>query len=191
VTPSAEQVALVDAPESAGRTTATLLGSLTARLAALHLISGADALGSLVAGYAALGREVARTAEGARMKRALESGRAGRNGDLLWSRLRLVDWASTMAPSPVLDQLRNDAALLLADDVETTLDLLPIPGEIAGSPAALDERWTFADFLLGFWAFSAEVVRVVEALAAPTLAAAGEVLATGSVDPEADGELLR
>ncbi|MDQ4025967.1 MAG: hypothetical protein M3217_10860, partial [Actinomycetota bacterium] len=88
MTQSAEQVALVDAPESAGRTTATLLGSLTARLAALHLISGADALGSLVAGYAALGREVARTAEGARMKRALESGRAGRNGELLWSRLR-------------------------------------------------------------------------------------------------------
>lgn len=191
MSPSADQVALVDAPESAGRTTATLVGSLTARLAALHLISGADAIGSLVAGYAALGREVSQTAEGARMKRALESGRPGRNGDLLWSRLRLADWASMMPPSPVLDQLRNDAALLLADDVETTLELLPIPGEIAGSPADLDERWTFADFLLGFWACSAEVVRVLEALAAPTLAEPGEVVASAPADPEADGELLR
>jgi hypothetical protein len=153
LSPAAGRVRLVDAAEQNGRTTATLMASLTARLGSLYLVSGADAIGSIAAGLAALGRQVAGTAEGARLRAAIEAGRAGANGERLWSELRIEDWLSTMPPSPVLDQLRNDLALLLAPDLEQTLELLPILGEVAGSSAGQAERARFADYLIGLWAF--------------------------------------
>ena len=52
---SAARVRLVDVPDGPGRTTATLLASLAARLGVLHLISGSDAVGSLAAGIARSG----------------------------------------------------------------------------------------------------------------------------------------
>ena len=52
------RILLVDSAEGPGRTTATLVASLAARLSLLHVISGADAAASVIAGYAALGREV-------------------------------------------------------------------------------------------------------------------------------------
>lgn len=188
---AAAHVRLVDGPGEAGRTTATLLASLAARLSVLYLVSGADAIGALTAGFAALGREVAGSADGARLRRALESGRPGANGHAIWETLRIHDWASSFSPAPVLDQLRNDVALLLADDLEQTLELLPIPGELEGADAPSPAPAAFADFVLGFYSFSQEVVRVVEALAAPSLDAAGAVVAAGDV-PDASGrELLR
>ncbi len=182
---------LVDAAEQSGRTTATLLAYLTARLGSLYLISGADAIGSIAAGLAALGRQVAGTADGARLRKAIEAGRAGANGDRLWTVLRIEDWLSTMPPSPILDQLRNDLALLLAPDVEQTLELLPIPSEVAGQDAGQAEQARFADYLIGLWAFSTEVVRAVELLAAPTLSPPGSVHAGRIPDEGPQGPLLR
>jgi hypothetical protein len=189
--PRAGRVRLVDAPDEAGRTTTTLLGSLAARLAVLHVISGADAMGSILAGYAALGREVARTADGARLRRALESGRPGQNGNAIWKTLGLEAWVSAFPPSRMLDQLRNDLALLLADDVEATLDLMPIPNELSGPSVTTEERALFVDFLLGLWAFSSEIVRAIEVLAAPTLAPSGAVVDGATPPPKPEGELLR
>jgi hypothetical protein len=182
---------LVDEAESAGRDTSNLVGSLAARLAALHLISGADAVGSLMAGYCALGREVSRTGDGLRLRRALEEGRCGTTGDLIWLRLRIGDWVSSLPASPVLDQLRNDVSLLLADNVSEALDSLPFPTELASDAGPADERAVFVDFLVGFYAFSQEVVRAVEELAAPTIEPSG-AFETG-IEPveDAAGTLLR
>ncbi len=192
MTPPADRVRLVDAPQEAGRSTATLLASLTARLATLHMISGADAVGSLTAGMSRLGREVAATAAGAQLRQALESGRAGTNGPALWSALRIDEWASSLPPSPVLDQLRNDLALLLADDLQPTLELLPIPAEPSeGADAVEPAPLTFVDFTLGLWAFSLEVVRAVESMAAPTMGSVPPVVPGAQPPPERGGELLR
>lgn len=183
---------LIDDVTGPGRTTATLVASLTARLGVLHLITGADAIGSLSAGFARLGREVSKTARGARLREAIESGRAGTNGYALWKALGISKWISTMPPSPVLDQLRNDLALLLADDLEETLELLPIPSRTTGIdnlPAM--EPATFVDCLLGLWAFSLELVHSVEALAEPMLSHSSEITATGIPDQEPESSLLR
>jgi hypothetical protein len=188
---SPPRVSLVDESESAGRVTSSLVSSLAARLASLHVISGADAVGSLMAGYCALGREVARTAQGARLRRALEAGRPGTTGDLVWGRLHIGDWVSLLPASPVLDQLRNDIALLLADDVSEALEALPYPTELAADAGPGNERALFLDFLLGLHMFSAELVRAVEALAAPTLEPPGSFAAGGEPAPDAAGALLR
>ncbi|MBV8201410.1 MAG: hypothetical protein JOZ15_12375 [Acidobacteria bacterium] len=173
-----------------GRTTATLVASLAARLGALHCISGSDAIGSLAAGFAALGREVSRTAEGAALRRAIAVDLAGMNGNTLWSALRMEEWVSSAAPSRVLDQLRNDLALLLATDLEETLALMPIPGQAAGAQVDAERGpATFLDCTLGLWAFSRELMRAVEALAAPHRTAAGAVVP--GAEPERGGPLLR
>jgi len=186
------RVRLIDDADGPGRTTATLVASLAARLGVLHLISGADAIGSLTAGFAALGREVSRTAYGAQLRKAIESGRPGTNGYALWKALGIGSWASTMVPSPVLDQLRNDVALLLTDDLEETLGLLPIPSHSAGIQKLQDmEPATFVDCVLGLWAFSSELVRSVEALAAPMLSSPGEVVVTSNSNREPESSLLR
>jgi hypothetical protein len=182
---SPARVRLVDAPGESGRTTATLLASLAARLGALYLVSGADAVGSLAAGFAELGRRVGETAEGSRLRQAIESGLAGTNGDAIWSALGIETWVSSLPPSPVLDQLRNDLALVLAEDLAETLELMPIPGEPAGDRAAPPAPAAFADLLLGLWAFSRELVDAVEVLAAPTLPPPGE-LRVGE-PPQQDG----
>ena len=96
------------------------------------------------------------------MRQALETGRAGPNGEVIWDALRIGDWASSHPPAPVLDQLRNDVALLLAEDVDETIELLPIPPEMAGAAGTQDvPRAEFLDFAVGYWAFSVEVVRRV------------------------------
>lgn len=187
----AQRVRLVDRPDEPGRTTATLVASLAARLGTLHLVSGADAVGSLAAGFCALGRDVGRTAEGARVRRALEEGTVGANGNEVWRRLLIDRWVSGSPPSPVLDQLRNDVALLLADELVETLELMPIPGEAAGAAAQPPGDWTFADLVVGLWAFSREVVAAVEALAEPALPPPGEVRRGLPADEPPGGELLR
>jgi hypothetical protein len=173
------RVSLIDTPAGPGRTTATLVASLAARLASLHVISGADAVSSLVAGYAALGREVAKSEQGARLREAIQKGRAGANGDALWSALKIGEWASTAVPSPVLDQFRNDIALLLVDDLEQILESLPIPSQPTPAGAAEPEPVTFVDYVLGMWAFSGELVRAVEALATPLMPSPGGVSEAG------------
>jgi hypothetical protein len=162
------RVRLLDVPEESGRTTTTLLASLGARLGVLYLISGADAVGSLAAGIAALGRELSQTAEGARLRRRIEEGPGASNGELLWSKLRIGDWLSAIAPSPVLDEIRNDLALLIARDLGASLELMPIPGELTGIRADLQPQpVTFPDLMVGLWAYAREIELAVEALSAP------------------------
>jgi hypothetical protein len=185
-------IRLVDEADRSGRTTATLLASLTARLATLSLISGADAVGALISGYAALGRQTARTADGQRLRAALLAGRPGANGDLLWAALLIDRWSSSMPPSPVLDHLRNDFALLLVDDLQATLELPPLPAEqVGGGGGPALEPSTAVDFIVGMWAFSKEVVAGVEALAAPTMPSPGEVQPGPPTSPPLDAPMLR
>lgn len=187
-----DRVQLIDEATGPARTTANLVASLAARYSVLHLISGADAIGSLTAGFAALGREVSRTATGAQLRKAIEASRAGANGESLWKALRIGEWASTLPPSPVLNQLRNDVALLLADDLEATIDLLQIPSAISyADESHHPESALFVDCLVGLWAFSLELVRCVETLAAPTLAHSGGVMSTRNLNREPDSSLLR
>jgi hypothetical protein len=181
---------LVDEPNGTGRTTATLLASLAARLAVLHSVSGADAIGALTAGYAALGRKVAETAEGRRMFEAIRRGRAGGNGDRLWDALLIGRWASSLPPSPVLDQLRNDLALLLADDLDAALELPPIPPEVTGIDRPEPEPATPAYYLLGMWAFAHEVVAGIEALTAVTRPPSQRVVPGARAEPAVGGPLL-
>jgi hypothetical protein len=179
--------------EDAGRTTATLLGSLSARLASLYVISGADAIGSLTAGFAAYGREVARTAWGARMRRALETSRAGSNGDAIWKTLRIADWASTIPPTPVVQQMRNDMALIAAEDVAEMIAALPIPAQTQGArglPPTIEAN--FLDFTLGLWAYAKETAKLIEALAAPTMDDGRPVVPERDDEPPpASGPMLR
>jgi hypothetical protein len=160
-------IRLVDAPDEFGRTTASLVSSLATRLIALHYTSGVSVIGSLLAGFAAAGRDVARTAEGARLKQALLATPAGHNGEALWSAMRIGDWASSLPPSPVLDHVRNDMALLLATDLEETLATTPIPPEFGTKARSVDPASaTFIDGMLGLWAHAKDIVSAIEALAA-------------------------
>jgi len=157
------RVRLIDRSEGPQRTTATLVASLAARLASLYFVSGADVIGSLTAGFCTLGREAARTVEGARIREAIEKGMAGSNGNALWDAMRIGEWVSTMPPSPILDQLRNDLALLLSDDLKATLQFMPIPSHRTGlETAPPQERGSFIDCVLGMWAFSRELLRAVD-----------------------------
>jgi hypothetical protein len=188
---TAARIELCDRPDES-RTTATLLASLAARLGALQVTTGAVAVGSLVAGFCVLGREVSRTAEGARVRRALETARAGANGALVWRALRLDGWLSSVPPSPVLDQLRNDVALLLAGDLEETVGLLPIPARAAGDTAVDDgETATFLDCAVGLWAYAREMTAMIQAVVGPTLPAPNAVVAPDEPPPQPPGAFLR
>jgi hypothetical protein len=167
---SAVKIQLIDDAEEAGRSTATLLASLAARLSVLHYVTGATAVGSLVSGYVALGRAASATADGARLRRALEASRAAPNGQTLWSALKICDWLAGLPPSPLLDQLRNDLALLLAGDLDETVSLLPIPCPPQGDRGTVETPPpTAIDCIVGLWAFSRETTIAIEALAAGTM----------------------
>ena len=124
------RVKLADTATGPGRSTATLLGSLHSRITALYSCSGADAIASLTAGFAELGRAVSKTSRGARLRHAMERTRATVNGRNVWKKIRLTEWTCGIYPAPILDQLRNDLALLLADDIDPMLEAMPIPGEV-------------------------------------------------------------
>jgi len=165
MTPNAKAT-LIDLEDSAGRTTATLVASLASRLAALYFVSGADAIASLTSGFAALGRDVSKTSAGAKLRGALSASLVATNGDALWSALRIGENASSAIPTPILDQLRNDVALLVAEDLENVIGMLPIPPEApTGALPKPQEKVTFMDFILGYWAFSKETAAAIEALA--------------------------
>jgi hypothetical protein len=73
-----------------------------------------------------------------------------------------------MAPSPVLDEVRNDLALLMAKDLGLSLDLMPIPGELTGMRADRQPQpVTFPDLMVGLWAYAREIELAVEALSEP------------------------
>ena len=174
-------VRLVDPPDRPGRTTVNLLGSLASRLGTLHLVTGADAVGAMTAGLAKLGREVAGTVDGKRFLEAISAGRAGANGDAIWDSLRIGEWASSLPPSPLLDHVRNDLALLLAADLETALAGPLAPADAAGAEGGpVAEPATFPHYLLGLWTFAREVLTAIDALLETTLPEAGRVVPGGS-----------
>lgn len=183
---------LENPPEGTPRTTAALVASLRDRLATLRAVSGADAVGSLIAGYAAVGRDAARTAGGARLAQALRAGRPATNGEAVWTSLG-VDELAAVRPTPVLDHLRNDLALLLADDLDAALAAagsLQLQPSAATADDAEPAPADSVDYLVGLWSFSRELVAAVEALAAATARAAPVVESDTRPEPP-DGPLLR
>lgn len=161
------RVQLIDVPGES-RTTATLLSSLAARLTALSFISGSTAAASVVSGMAVLGQRVSRTAEGMRLRSALEAGRLSTNGERIWSVLHLDEWAANAPPANVVDQLRNDIALLLADDLDA-LELVSLFPALPAPPAReLPEKCEILDYIIGLWALSKEFVQVIESISATT-----------------------
>lgn len=182
--------ALIDPEDSAGRTTTTLVAALASRLATLHFVSGADAIASLTSGFAALGAEISKTAAGAKLRRALGASHVASNGDAIWGALRIGENASSAVPTPVLEQLRNDVALLLADDLENVIDMLPIPPEMSTAPLPRQpETITFMDFILGYWTFSKEIVAALEHLA--QLGSPSQVEVDATAKPTLSGSILR
>ena len=184
---------LLDVPGEQGRTSVSLLGSLAARLATLIATSGSDAVGSITAGYAALGRAAALTAEGARMRDAIERSQAGANGEAIWRALKIDTWVSSLPPAAVLGQFHNDVALLAADDLAQALELPLAPAEPHGAAdAPLPEPSEFADYLVGMWVFGQLAVRAIEGLVSDELARS-PVVVKGGDSPSAvsPGPLLR
>lgn len=184
-------VLLDDATDGVARTTETLLASLVVRVRTLALISGSQAVGSLVAGVAALGREAALGTEGARLRSALERSRAGSNADAIWAALHLGDLASMLPPSPVLEDLRNDVSLLAAPDVERALADLDEAAIGAGIGLVREpQRVEALDFLVGLWALGRFLGDAVELLAGRPEPDAAPVPPADAARPE-EGPLLR
>ena len=183
-------VVLEDAPDGVVRTTGTLLASLVVRVRTLALLTGSQAVGSLVAGVAALGSQAAADAEGARLRSALARTRPGVNAEALWSALRLGELASTLPPTRVLEDLRNDVALLVADDLERVLTGFDETSVSAGiglvhEPTPVD----VLDFLVGLWALGRFVGDTLELLVESAEFDA-ELTEADELDPEG-GPLLR
>jgi hypothetical protein len=188
-----QPVRLLDVPGETGRTTVSLLGALAARLASLMATTGSDAVGSMTAGYAALGRSARRTTEGARLHAAIERSHVGANGEAVWRRLEMDRWASSLPPTAVLDQLFNDMALLVADDLHEVLTLPIGPAEPYGAAdAPRPEPVEFADYLVGLWVFARSVVESVDLLLGDELADPPTVVEPdGGPPPDLGGPVLR
>ncbi|MGQ0519969.1 MAG: hypothetical protein ACT4PX_02310 [Actinomycetota bacterium] len=176
--------------EPFARTAETLVASLTSRLAALLYVSGFEAVGSQIAGFAAAGRQVAQTAEGRRLRDAIVRSRAGMNGDALWGALRVQEWLSKVPPSPVLNDIANDLALLLSPGMHEALhDLATGELPLQRVPLPPPEDVTFADTLLGVWAVGRRLADAVEQLVGG-IEAGPTVVVAPTPDP-GDGSLLR
>ena len=186
---SLPEIGLGDHSTGPPRTTMSLLASLVARVGTLPLLNGAQAIGSLVSGVAAVGREVAQTAEGTRLRAALASSRLVGNGDALWSELHLDAGTSALPPRAVFDDLRNDLALLLAPDLVDSLGRLSSAhlGDALGLVHEPEDA-TFLDFLIGLWVLADEVVDVIEAVAGAAPPAAADEASGGGAP---SGEVLR
>lgn len=179
-------VRLIDASDEAGRTTASLFSSLAGRMVALHYTSGVSVIGSTLAGLAEAGREISKTSDGARMRRAIAASVAKNNGELIWKALRISSWSEGIPATPVLDHVRNDLALLLAHDLTDTLENVPAPQESRMNTVSRElVDINFLDTVMGLWIYSREVVSSIEALQATAAAAEriepGDALHNGSI----------
>lgn len=157
-----------DDTSGAQRTTATLLQALVARLQTLQVVTGTQALGSLVAGLAQLGQQAAATAEGARVRAALSQTRVGANGQALWSSLGMEAAWSAFPPAPVLEDVRNDLALLLATDLAAVLaELDAVDASQSIGPLREPQPIDCLDLVVGMWAYAREIVGAIDTLVAP------------------------
>jgi hypothetical protein len=187
--PGTVTIKLIDPSDDADRTTSTLFASLATRLITLHYMSGVSAIGSTLAGLAVLGAEISKTAEGARIRRALAASQACANGERIWKVLHIASLTGGVPASPVLDHVRNDLALLLSNDLNEVVANPPSPQEarprrIAAAPI----ESTFLDTTLGLWAYSREIVLSIEALARQGAEMTTEIELG---DGLGDGEILR
>jgi len=186
------RIRLVDIENEAGRTTNSLICSLATRLIILHYTSGVSVVGSLIAGLAAAGREVSRTAEGIKLRKAILASQVASNGDAIWAALRIGDIASGLPPTPVLDHVRNDLALLLADDLSEALASTPLPPDFRSRASSCPPpEPTFIDCMLGLWVHARDITRAVEALAALTQRPTSDFETGPAVDPASGDRLLR
>jgi hypothetical protein len=184
------EVGLEDDPAGPPRTTMTLLASLVARVRTLGLLNGAQAVGSMVAGVAALGRHVGSTDQGARLRAALEASRLGTNGAALWAALSLDTSSSALPPRPVYEDLRNDVALLAAPDLMDALERLSESDLQEGiGLVAEPEEVMFIDFIVGLWFMASEIVDLIDAMSGTRLERPGSV--AGSDGPDRGGSVLR
>jgi hypothetical protein len=181
----------VDHPTEVGRTTTTLLAGAMTRAATLSAITGAQAVASMIAGLAALGRAVAETVEGQHMRDAIDRGRLRENLDLLFGGLGLGALASASPPTPMLEDFFNDVALVLAPDVADSIDAALV-GAASGSSVGVlrtAEKVDPIDFVVGLWAFSSEVATTLRELieAGPLL----DRVTSAYNDEAGEGRLLR
>ncbi len=192
---SAADAEFVDDPADLGRCTSTQLISVLTRASTLGIISGAQALASMIAGLAALGREASTTIVGERRRSVLERGRVRDNLDLLFSRFGLGALASMSPPTPMLEEFFNDLALLLAPDTAQHVDAAAsaaLGGLGVGLlvPSASAAPFDPVDFLLGLWTYTTEVAAALDALCEdPPGDAAGLTVARD--DAPGPGRLLR
>jgi hypothetical protein len=179
---------LTDHPRGQPRTTDTLLASLAARTRTLSVISGSEAIGSLLAGLGALGREVAGTAEGARLRELLLETRAVANGEAIFEALGIRRALESLPLTPIYEDIRNDFSLLASHDVASAIERLS-EGAMVGSIGAVvpPEPVDFVDVLLGLWSYSRDIVAMVEAVAAGT---GPEIVEPGD-HTSLDGQVLR
>lgn len=185
---------VVDDPNGVPRQTTTLLAALLTRSATLGVISGAQTMASLAAGLAALGREASTTIEGQQLRQSIACGRVAQNLDLLFTRLGFGNLASKSPPTPMLEDFRNDLALLLSPDVADVVDAAVV-GAATGTatgrlrqPVAVDP----IDFVVGLWTFSREVVAALDALATSVGSIPPSAFVSGALPSEpGSGRLLR
>ena len=100
-------------------------------------------------------------------REAVLATRIASNGDALWARLGMHAAWSAFSPTPVLEDVRNDLALLLADDLSSALaDIDSVdPAERIG-PLRVPEPIECVDVIIGMWAYSREIVAAVDLISA-------------------------
>lgn len=157
---------LVDAEGGSSRRTTTMLAALLARSATLATVSGGQAMASITAGLAELGRQAAETEEGRRVRQALDEGRPGTNLRLLFDELGFGDLASLSPPTPLLEDFANDLALLVAPDLADAIGRAKVGalGDTGLGELRLGGPVDPIDFVVGLWLFSREVVDSIDAL---------------------------
>ena len=122
------------------------------------------------------------------MRRVLEQTRAGVNAETLWSALELGHLASLVPPTPVLGDLRNDIALLVADDLPQAVAMLDESSLESGMGLVREPQpFDVLDFLVGLWALGGFVADALELLSAATVPAEDAPETSDSTD----GPVLR
>lgn len=156
----------VDDSADVSRRTSTLLVSLLTRVATLSAVSGAQALLSMIAGLAALGRSTGETVDGHQLRERLAEGRMRENLELLFSKFGLGAAVAGSPPTPMLEDFLNDLSLVLSPDVGDVVDaaLVAAAGGAGVGLLVSGQPVDPVDVVVGLWAFSREVAASIEAV---------------------------
>ena len=97
-----------------------------------------------------------------------------------------------MPASRVLDQLRNDVALLLVDDLAETFELPPLVAEPTGTEKSeAPERIDPVDLMVGMWVLAKDTVDLVQALSDSSGLPEATVVPGRPAPVRVDGGVLR